>query len=210
MNPHSYILLCLAGWINRDQQAVIEYLQGEVRSLKEVQGKRPRFNDRQRKRLAVKAKKMRFNRLKEVANLATPQTLLRWFRTLVAKKYDSSDMRRVGRPKTKKEIAELVVRIAKENPPWGYTRIRDAIENLGHEVCRSTVANILKDHGIEPAPERGQRTTWADFLRRHWEVLAATDFFTVEIWTLKGIVSYQVLFVIRLATREVSIAGISA
>ena len=93
---------------------------------------------------------------------------------------------------------------------WGYTRIRDALDNLGHEISRDTVANILKDHGIEPAPERGPHTTWADFLRRHWEVMAATDFFTVEIWSVKGIVRYQVLFVIRLATREVHIAGITA
>jgi hypothetical protein len=97
MSPCHFILLCLAGWINRDQQAVIEYLQEEIQILKEMHGRRPQFNDRQRKRLAAKAKKLKFNRLKEVANLATPQTLLRWFRTLVAKKYDSSDKRRVGR-----------------------------------------------------------------------------------------------------------------
>jgi len=100
--------------------------------------------------------------------------------------------------------------MAKENEGWGYTRIHDALDILSHEVCRSTVANILKDDGIEPAPERGQRTTWAESLRRHWDVMAAKDFFTVKIWTLRGIVRYQVLSVIRLATREVNIAGISA
>ena len=167
---------------------MIEYLQEEIRLLKEIHGKSPQFNDHQRKRLAVKAKKLKFNRPKEVANLATPQTLLRWFRTLVAKKYDSSNKRGGGRPTTKKEIAELVVRMAKEDPLRGYTRIRDALDNLGHEVCRGTVANILKDYGIKPAPERGSYTTWADFLRRLWEVIAATDFFTVEIWSLNGIV----------------------
>jgi hypothetical protein len=78
MNPYKFILLCLAGWINREQQAVIEYLQEEIRMLKEIHGKRPRFNDRQRRRLAAKARKLRFSRLKEIANLATPQTLLRW------------------------------------------------------------------------------------------------------------------------------------
>ena len=210
MNPYEFILLCLAGWINREQQTVIEYLQEEIRVLKEIHGKRPRFKDRQRRRLAAKARKLRFSRLKEIANLATPQTLLRWFRTLVARKYDSSQKRRVGRPRTKKEIAELVVRMATENQRWGYTRIRDALDNLGHEISRDTVANILKEGGIEPAPERGPHTTWADFLRRHWEVMAASDFFSVEIWSVKGIVRYQVLFVIRLATREVHIAGVSA
>jgi transposase InsO family protein len=178
--------------------------------LKEIHVRRPRFNDRQRRRLAVKARKLRFSRLKEIANLATPQTLLRWFRALVAQKYDSSKKRRVGRPRTKNKIAELVVKMAMENQRWGYTRIRDALDNLGHEISRDTVANILRDHGIEPAPERGPHTTWADFLRRHCEVMAASDFFTVEIWSVKGIVRYQVLFVIRLATREVHIAGIAA
>jgi len=126
----------------------------------------------------------------------------------VAQKYDSSKQRKVGRPKTGEEIAKLVVQIAKENERWGYTRIRDALENLGHEISRDTVANILKENGIEPAPERGPRTTWADFLKRHWEVMAATDMFTVEVWSLKGIIRYHVLFVIRLATREVKVAGI--
>ena len=194
MNPTKFILLCLAGWINREQQAVIEYLWEEVRVLKEILGKRPRFTDAQRRRLAAKAKKIRFGRLKEIANIATPQTLLRWFRTLVGKKYDSSKTRRVGRPSTKEEIAQLVVKMALENERWGYTKIRDALANLGHEISRDTVANILRDHGIEPAPERGPHTTWADFLKRHWEVMAATDLFTVEVWTLRGIVRYHVLF----------------
>ena len=88
-------------------------------------------------------------------------------------------------------------------------RIRDALRNIGHVISRDTVANILRDHGIEPAPERGPKTAWADFLKQHWEVMAATDFFTVEIWTLGGIVRYHVLFVIKLAAREVHIAGIA-
>ena len=210
MNPHNFILLCLAGWINREQQAVIDYLQEEIRILNKIHGKRPRFNDRQRMRLAAKARKLRFSRLKEIANLVTPQTLLRWFRTLVAKKYDSSKKRRVGRPGTKKEIAELVVKMAMENQRWGYTRIRDALDNLGHEISRDTVANILRDHGIEPAPERGRARLgriFSDGIGRSWQ---RPMFFTVETWSMKGIVRYQVLFVIRLATREVHIAGITA
>jgi len=133
--------------------------------------------------------------------------LARWIRTLVAKKYDSSRRRRVGRPLTKLEIIKLVVQMALDNETWGYTRIRDSVDNLGHEICRDTVANILKNHGIEPAPERGPRTTWSDFLKRHWDGLAATDFFTVEVWSLNGIVRYQVLFVIKIFTREIHIAG---
>jgi putative transposase len=124
-----------------------------------------------------------------------------WLRKLVGSKYDSSKNRSTGRPPTAEEIVKLVVQMANENETWGYTRIRDAINNLGHNICRDTVANILKDNGIEPAPERGTKTTWPTFLKQHWEVLAATDFFTVEAFTPKGIVRYQVLFVIRLATR---------
>jgi len=209
VNPINFLLLCLAGWFNREQQADIEYLQEEVRVLKELPGERPRFSDRQRKRLAAKAQKIRYGRLCEIASIVTPHTLLRWFRTLVAKKYDSSHRRRVGRPLTKLEIIKLVVQMALDNETWGYTRIRDSVDNLGHEICRETVANILKDHDIEPAPERGPRTTWSDFLKRHWDVLAATDFFTVEVWSLKGIVRYHVLFVIKISTREVHIAGIT-
>lgn len=209
MKPFHFVLLCLAGWINREQQSVIKYLQEEVKVLKEVHGKRPRLTDRQRKRLAAKARKLRFSQLEEVAGIASPQTLLRWFRKLVAQKYDSSKNRKkVGRPPTKQEIVELVVKMAKENECWGYTRIRDALRNIGRVISRDTVANILRDHGIEPAPERGPHIKWSDFLKQHWEVMAATDFFTVDIWTLGGVVRYHVLFVIKLATREVHIAGI--
>ena len=179
---------------------------------KEIHGKPYNLSDRQRRRLAVKAKEVSFSLRKKFASIATPETMMRWYRELVAKKYDSSQStksRKVGRPSTKKEIVKLVLRMAKENERWGYTRIRDALYNLGHEIGRGTVSNILRDHGIEPAPERGPRTTWADFLKRHWHVMAATDFFTVEICTLKGIVRYHVHFVIKLATREVQISGIS-
>jgi putative transposase len=98
--------------------------------------------------------------------------------------------------------------MAEENPGWGYTRIRGALANLGHEIGRGTIAEILKQAGMEPAPERERKTAWAEFLRAHWDVMGATDFFTVEVWTLRGLVRYHVLFVIRLSTREVNIAGI--
>ena len=98
--------------------------------------------------------------------------------------------------------------MAEENRGWGYTRIRGALANLGHDIGRGTIADILKQAGMEPAPERERKTTWAEFLKMHWEVLGATDFFTVEVWTLRGLVRYHVLFVIRLSTRKVNIAGI--
>jgi len=98
--------------------------------------------------------------------------------------------------------------MARQNRGWGYTRIQGALQNLGHEVGRGPIAKILKEAGIDPAPERQRQTTWKEFLRNHWDVLAATDFFTVEVWTAAGLVRYQVLFVIRLATRQVQISGI--
>ena len=98
------------------------------------------------------------------------------------------------------EIRRLVVRMATENRDWGYTRIQGALANLDHHVARGTIANILKQHGIEPAPERQRRTTWQEFLKTHWDVLAAADFFTVEVWTCSGLTRFAVLFVIELAT----------
>ena len=106
------------------------------------------------------------------------------------------------------EIRQLVVRMATENRDWGYTRIQGVLANLDHHVARGTIANILKQHGIEPAPERQRRTTWQEFLKTHWDVLAAADFFTVEVWTCSGLTRFAVLFVIELATRRVEITGV--
>ena len=80
-------------------------------------------------------------------------------------------------------ISSLVVRLAEENRSWGYTRIQGALANLGYTIGRTTIADILKRHGIEPAPERNRKTTWKEFLRRHWTQIIAADFFTVEVWT---------------------------
>ena len=109
---------------------------------------------------------------------------------------------------TPREVADLVVRMAVENPPWGYTRIRGALANLGHDIARNTVKRILHDHGIEPAPERARRTPWKAFLQAHWDGLAACDLVTVEVLTLAGLKRYLVFFVIELKTRRVTIAGI--
>jgi len=128
---------------------------------------------------------------------------------LVAKKYDGSARRGPGRPSKPTETAALVVQLASDNPSWGYTRLRDVMRSLGHEIGRTTVAAILADHGIEPAPERGKKMSWKTFLKAHWEVLAAMDFFTVEVVTMGGLVRYSILFVIELSTRKVQMAGIT-
>ena len=108
-----------------------------------------------------------------------------------------------------KTIVHLVVQMALENPSWGYTRIQGAMANLGHEVGRGTIANILREYGIDPAPERDKHMPWSTFLRAHRECLVATDFLTVEVCTIRGLVTYYVLFLIDIARRAVKIAGIT-
>ncbi len=208
--PLQLLLLMFAGWVNRYQQDMIEYLKEENRLLKKrLGGQRIRFTDAERRRLSRKAKALGYRVLRELETLVTPDTLLRWYRELVARKWDFSHRRGPGRPRVMNEIEQLILRMAQDNPSWGYTRIQGALANLGHEVGRGTIANILKEHGIEPAPERGKRTAWSTFLKAHWKGLAAADFLTVEVMTWKGLVTYHVLFVIELATRAAHIAGIT-
>ena len=211
LDPLRFVLIGLTGWVNEHQRDVIDYLREENRVLRDQLGnKRLRLSDDQRCRLTVKAKKLGRKALSEVASLVTPDTLLAWHRKLIARKYDGSQHRGPGRPRVMEQIRELVVRLAQENGTWGYTRIRGALANLGHQVGRSTIARTLKEHGVEPAPERHRKTSWQQFLQAHWEVLAAADFFTVEVWTRTGLVRVVVLFVIELSTRRVEIAGISS
>ena len=143
----------------------------------------------------------------EIASVVTPQTLFAWHRKLIAKKYDSSESR-MGRLRTKVDVAGLVVKFANENSGWGYGSIEGALLNLGHDIGRSTIARILKQAGVPIAPKRKGQMSWAEFLGAHWEVMAATDFFTTKVWTMHGLVRYHVLFVIRLARREVKVVGI--
>jgi putative transposase len=208
VNALQLLLICLAGWLNGDQQSVIEYLREEVRVFKEQLGKKPRFTDDQRRRLAAKAKALSRDCLKQVTSIVTPETLLAWHRRLIAHKYDGSSRRSPGRPPTPAEIRELILTMAQQNRSWGYSRIQGALQNLGHEVGRGTIAKVLREAGIDPAPDRRKGTTWKEFLRKQWAVLGATDFFTVEVWTATGLVRYHVLFVMHLATRQVQIAGI--
>lgn len=135
--------------------------------------RRLRLTDEQRRRLAVKGKALGRRRLLDFAGIVTPDTILRWYRRLIAKKYDGSKKRGPGRPRTKPDIAGLVVRMAKENPTWGYTRIRGGMKNLGHVIARNTIKQMLLDKGIEPAPERSGRTPWKTFLKAHWQAVAA-------------------------------------
>jgi transposase-like protein len=182
LDPFSFLVVSIAGWMNQRQHRVIEYLIEENRVLREQLGnRRMRFSDSQRRRLAAKAKRLGRKLLAQIATIVTPETLLAWHRKLIGEKYDGSAYRRPGRPRTAMEIIALVIRMAEENRACGYRRIQGALANVGYVLARNTIANILKRHGIEPAPERSRKTTWKEFLKRHWDQIVATDFFTVEV-----------------------------
>ena len=210
LQPWQLLLVILAGWVNQLQQQIIEFQRTEIELLKKKLGKkRIILNDDERRRLAVKAKVLGRKVLQEIGCLFTPDTILRWHRELAAQKWDYTGRRekKPGRPPTAEEITQLVVQMARENPSWGYDRIQGALANLGHEISDQTVGNILRAHGIEPAPERKRQTTWKTFLKSHWDVLGAIDFTTVEVWTKGGLVTYYLLFVMETATRRVCFAG---
>ena len=210
LQPWYLLVMALASWLNQQQQAAIEYLREENRVLREKLGKKQiLLSDDQRRRLAVRGKALGRSLLSEVACLFTPDTILAWHRKLIANKYDGSGRRGPGRPGTKQSIRELVLQMARENLSWGYTRLQGALANLGHNIGRNTIRRILQQAGLQPAPQRHKGMSWKQFLKIHWDSLAAADFFTVEVWGLTGLVRYVVLFVIELTTRGVEIAGIA-
>ena len=180
-----------------------------VAFLREHLGPRPlRLTDAQRRRLAVRGQKLGRRVVMQVAGIVTPDTILRWYRRVIAQTYDGSARRSRGRPMPRRDVAALVVRLAVENPQGGYTRIRGALSHLGHEIARTTVKRILHDHGIDLAPERSRRMPGKTVLQAHGEGLTACDLFTVEGLTLAGLPRDLVCFVIALPSRRVPIAGI--
>lgn len=196
-----------AGWVNRHQQHVIDYLVEENQVLKGQLGKkRLRLTGGQRRRLAAKGKRFGLRVLRKVCSIVTPETILRWHRTLIAAKW-TFHRPRVGRPGVMKEITRLAIKMAKENSDWGYTRILGSLRNLGHRVARSTIAKVLKDHGIQPAPAR--TSSWRTFLRAHWGEIVGADFFTTEVWTPRGLKTIYVFFLVDLKSRRVCVAGIT-
>lgn len=201
------LLATFAAWSNRQQAGVIAYLVEENRILKEQiesGGKRLRFTDGQRCRLAAKGRPLGLKALRQIATIVTPETILAWHRRLIAAKWTYPRCR-TGRPGVMREIRELIVRMSEENPSWGYARIQGALKHLGHRVARSTIAKVMKEHGIKPSPHRPQ--SWATFVRTHAHLIAAADFFTTEVWTVRGLVRHFTLFFVDIATRRVHIAG---
>jgi putative transposase len=195
------VLGVLTGWLERREREAIAYLVEENWLLRRQLGhRRLRLTDDDRQRLATRAYRVGRAVLREIATIATPDTLLR---QLVARKWTYA--RKPGRRGVLREIRRLVVRMAEENPTWGYTRIQGALKNLGHRVGRSTIARILKAHGLPAVPERP--TSWQTFLGVHWGAIAGADFFTTEVWTWQGLVTFYTVFVIDLASRRVQILG---
>src|SRR5499427_1439801 len=209
-NKWAQLLAYVTGLVNQRLLLQCEYLAAENRILRSHLPPRLRLSDPQRSILAEIGKRLGRTQLGEVACVAKPDTILAWYRRLIARKFDGSKSRSYpGRPRIDAAIEALIVRMAKENSSWGYDRIVGALANLGHPVSDQTIGNILRRHGIGPVPERSQTTTWKDFIRRHMDVLAGTDSFTVELLTWRGLVTYYVLFFLHLATRRVSLAGIT-
>jgi putative transposase len=204
------LLAYVTGGVNQELLLQIEYLTAENRILRTKLPAKLRLSDTERATLAEIGRLLGRKALKEIASIAKPDTILAWYRKLIENKFNGSQKRDYpGRPPISSELEALVVRMARENRGWGYDRIAGALANLGSVVSDQTVGNILKRHGIAPAPKRSQTVSWKDFIASHMEVLAGTDFFTVEILTWRGLVTYYVLFFMKLGSRRVEIAGIT-
>jgi transposase InsO family protein len=198
------------GLVNQRLLLQCEYLVAENRILRSHLPGRVGLSDSERRTLAEIGRRLGRKLLSEVACVAKPETILGWYRRLIARKFDGSKHRTYpGRPRVSPEVEALIVRMAKENGSWGYDRIAGALANLGHRVSDQTVGNVLRHHGIPTAPKRSQTTTWKDFISAHMAVLAGSDFFTVEVLTWRGLSTYYVLFFLHLESRRITLAGMT-
>ena len=204
------MLAYISGSVDQELLLRNEYFVTENRILKNQIKGRLQLTDSERISLAEIGQRLGMKALEEVAQIVRPETILGWHRKLVAMKFDGSKGRSsVGRALTAQAIEEMVMKFAQDNRSWGYRRIVGALSNLGHEISHQTVANILKRHGLLPVPDREKRTTWREFIRTHTEVLAAVDFFSAEVWTSAGLITYYVLVFMRVGSRRVCIAGMT-
>ena len=202
------MLAYITGTVDQELLLRNEYLAAENRILRAQIKGRLLLSDPEKATLAEIAHRLGRKGLEELAVVAKPDTLLAWYGKLIANKFDGSKFRKSwGRPRVDEETERLVVRMAKENPTWGYDRIVGALANLGHRLSDQTVGNVLRRHGISPAPKRKPSISWKNFIRSHRDVLVGMDFFTAEVLTLKGLTTYYVLFFIHLETRQVKLAG---
>jgi putative transposase len=204
------LLAYITGSVDQELLLRNEYLIAENRILRQQIPGRVRLDDEERKRLAEIGQKLGKQALAAVATIVKPATILAWHRKLMAQKFDGAQQRKApSRPRIDEALETLVIRLAQENRTWGYDRTAGALKHLGYTISDQTVGNILRRHGMHPAPERQHTTTWQEFIRAHMDVLVATDFFTTAVWTWCGLVTYYVLFFIRIGTREVHVAGVT-
>ena len=207
------IRLTAAAILGRQNLALISelaYLRAEIAYLRDQLPKDIplRFTDRWRKKLARAAAGVGWKRLGEIATAAKAGTIRSWHRLMLKGKLGMTKAG-PGKPQTSSEVQQAVIRIATENPTWGQHRIAGELAKLGISLSPRTVAAILDRHGLKPAPERSTDATWKTFISEHLSEIAATDFFTVDVWGLLGKTTYDVLFAIHLQTRRVHIVGIT-
>ena len=206
------LITCLTCCIDKESYKAIDYLREQVRVLveqQENQNKRILLTNSQRMRVAAKAKRLNREMLDRCTELFTPGTIMRWYRELIVDKYDGSKNRvYVGRPPITQEIVNLVIRFKEENPRWGYQKIRDQVVYLGYNICKSSVKNILIENGYDPEPDLTVRSTWHEFIKSHWDVLAACDFFTIELLVGHKLIRCTLFFVMELASRKVFFAPV--
>ncbi len=206
------LVMYLAYCIDKELYKAIDYLKIQVEVLveqQEKQNKRILLTNKQRMRVAAKAKKLTRKMLERSTVLFTADTIIGWYNKLIAQKYDGSHNRtKPGRPQITDEITKLVIRFKEENPRWGYQKITDQIVYLGHKISKTSVKNSLIENGYDPEPDLTVRSTWHEFIKSHWNVLSACDFFTIELLVGRKLIRCTVFFVIEFSTRKVFFAPI--
>ena len=175
-------------------------IQGEI--IEEKTGcRQPELTVEQKRRLAYRGKKLNEFLLGQIEKTFAPSTILKWYSELISNKYNSVgiNQKKRGRKPVNAEIVSEVLRLANNNPSWGYDRIAGVMKYLGYDVCASTVRNILDAHGIVPDPERRRRGDWLQFIDTQQYVTASTDYITVELVTEYGLDRCHLLFLWILA-----------
>ena len=205
-NAANPLLAKIERLFSRDLALENDYLKQENRILRQKLGSGVPLTEADRRILVKYGLRIR-DRLGEIISVAKPETLLAWHRRQKQEKWTFANQARAPGRRCKSEDTEaVIVRLAEENGPWGYRRICGELKKLGHKAGPSYVRDVLRRHGLPPAPNR-KGLSWKKFLEAHLEVTWAADFFTEEVWTMGGLLTFYVLFFIHLGSRRVWIAG---
>ena len=209
MTPEETYLL-ITGRVEKELLLRNEYLAAENRILRSKIQDRIKFTDEEKMLLARLGKYIGKKGLKDLGCIVTPGTVLRWYTKFIAKKFDSSKIRKNrGRPRTPKEIERFICELVMENPSLGNRRFSGILKNLGIKRSHETIRDIRKRNGLPPEPRRKPKIPWHDFIKLHEETLMACDFFTVDVISKGRVATFYVLFIIHIATRQVHIAGMT-